>query len=108
MEILNTEVITEAGGSGLIFIPLGILAMLIGAVVLIAALEAAEGGIALIGLLVVIAGILVVYHLHDVGETSYKQYEVIVEDFNEIYDNGYEIVDQDGKIVTIKKEGAGE
>jgi hypothetical protein len=32
------------------------------------------------------------------------QYKVIVDDINELHENGYEIVDQEGKIFTIEKK----
>jgi len=32
------------------------------------------------------------------------EYKVTVTDFNEIYNNGYEIINQEGKIYTLKKK----
>lgn len=108
MEILNTETITNLGGWGVVFIILGFTFAIVGTVTMFSAMEYGDGGIALIGFVIAVSGVLVAVNFHDVGETSYKQHEVIVEDFNEIYEQGYEIVEQEGKIVTIKKEGAGE
>lgn len=32
------------------------------------------------------------------------EYKVIINDFNELYENGYEIIGQEGKIFTIEKK----
>jgi hypothetical protein len=32
-------------------------------------------------------------------------YEAVVTDFNEVYEQGYEIISQNGKIVTLRKVG---
>ena len=108
MEILNTETITNLGGWGVTLMILGLALALVGTVTMFAAMEYGDGGITLIGFVIAVSGVLIAVNFHDVGETSYTQHEVIVEDFNEIYEQGYEIVEQNGQIVTIKKEGAGE
>ncbi|WP_079516558.1 hypothetical protein [Rossellomorea marisflavi] len=108
MEILNTETVEVLGGLGVLFIAIGVVIAFLSAVVFFAALEHGEVLTALLALAVAIGGIMIITNLHDVGETKYEKLDVIVTDFNEIYDQGYEIVEQNGEIITIKKEGAGE
>lgn len=54
----------------------------------------------LMGLIILSLSMFVLFRIKDIDNTEYK---VIITDFNEVYNNGYEIVDKDGKIYTVRK-----
>ena len=54
----------------------------------------------LMGLIILSLSMFVLFRIKDIDNTEYK---VIITDFNEVYNNGYEIVDKDGQIYTVRK-----
>jgi hypothetical protein len=104
MEILSTEVVTQAGSVGGLSVILGILVALFGFVLIMGGLSSDEWIPVIIGALLMAVGIAGAVSLSDIGETKYEQRKVLIEDFNVVHEEGYEIVDQEGEIYTIRKE----
>ncbi len=104
MEILATETYLEPSIFGmLITIALGVIASLALVGVIIGATEL-ELGTFLASFAVLVASAVSIYHVHVIGGTEYVRHEVIVNDYNEVFEKGYKVVDQDGKITVIQKE----
>jgi hypothetical protein len=104
MEILSTEVITEVGSVGGLCLILGLLVAVFGFVLALGGVQSDEWLSVIIGVLLVATGIGSMACLSDIGETKYEQRKVLIEDFNVVHEEGYEIVDQEGEIYTIRKE----
>lgn len=96
MEILNTI----DGGTDYILLGIGVLIALFGFLVLCAGFSANEWLGVLVGIIFVIAGLYGAYESID-----YKpdQIEAIVTDYNEVYERGYEVVEQRGDITVLQK-----
>lgn len=97
MEILNTY--NDAGFTGFLTVISGLITLFFLGV-FIAALCAREFGISIIPLVfTVVFGAATV----DASSSTIEYTEAIVTDWNEVYEQGYEVVEQNGKIVTLRK-----
>lgn len=104
MEILSSSTFTEPGDLGLALTILFSFVLLIGLVVMLTGVDDNEGASAIGGLILVVISGLAIWGTYDVDAVKYVKHEVIVNDYNEVFKQGYEVVDQDGKITTIRKE----
>jgi predicted tellurium resistance membrane protein TerC len=105
MEILSSTTVEEYTAWGGLLLAFGILFLLVGVGSTLAGFLECESGIAAFGafLLVIAIPMMIVSNDGDFTK-SHKEYKVLVTDYNEIYEKGYEIIAQDGKMLTIKKE----
>lgn len=104
MEILATDVFYEMGGLGFLAAIVGGLMLIGGIIALLVGFGEDETSMWLFGALVGVVGAALIILLHDVDQTQYIEHKVIVEDFNEVYRQGYDIIEQDGRVTTIRKE----
>lgn len=103
MEILSTSTYVEPSLIGFGIIVLGIAIGFIGVHALFAGIDLNEWIPSLIGVGLLVLGVYVIANFHDTGGTEYVKHEVIVHDFNEVVEQGYEVIEMDDKIVTILK-----
>lgn len=95
MEILATY---ENYSLGITMGALFILIAIIGAII-----GVSKNGSLLIGAIVTILAIGGIFLV--VNDPSITYYNAIVTDWNEVYEQGYEVVEQNGKTVTLRKVG---
>jgi len=93
MEIIATH--TDIAAKVVILVFIGLITLLLW---LYAWLE--EDSTSFVGAIIVT---LVFFALFSLDTTIF--YDVIVTDWNAVYDQGYEVVEQNGKIVTLRKVG---
>jgi len=98
MEILHTTVTSPP----LIALLLGIAIVIISGLVFYTAFASGEGDMFGIGLVALAFGAILLGVYFGSGEVT--RHEVLIHDFNEVYEQGYEIVGQRGDIYII--EGA--
>lgn len=107
MEILSQETYAVLGGNFLLD-GLLILSAMAAALILIGAfLELSDGSVSgfLVSVVCLIAFSVLTYFSYGWATEYQTKYKVTIDDFNEVHDGGYEIVDQEGDIYTvIKKE----
>ncbi len=103
MQILTTETYTALDGLGIVAILVGGILMAVGLFYMIVGVGEDNWLMAFVGLTMFVVGILVAYHLHDVDSTEYLEHQVVITDIQMVIDEGYEIVDMDGKLATIQK-----
>ncbi|AYA77368.1 hypothetical protein DOE78_18995 [Bacillus sp. Y1] len=96
MEILNTI----DGGTDYILLGIGVLIALFGFLVICAGISASEVAGILVGIIFVGAGLFGAYASID---SSPDKVEAIVTDYNEVYERGYEVVEQRGDITVLQK-----
>lgn len=103
MEILNTyQTYTNAGFIDVVFI-IVILGIFFFGVGVIANLLEEEYLTGLFFLIITIALGIGAYLLSEPVYEKHTEYEVIIEDYNEVHEQGYEIVETRGEITVIKK-----
>jgi len=107
VEILSTEVVSEFTALGGVIFVIALLAGIVGLALLIVGiteLSTVLSAAGAIGLL--FSGITGYVSMGEEFNVEYKEHKVLVSDFNDSFLSGYEIIEQDGKILTIKeKEG---
>lgn len=96
MEILNTI----NGGADYILLGIGVLIALFGFLVICAGFSSNEVAGILVGIIFISAGLLGAYASID---SRPDQVEAIVTDYNEVYERGYEVVEQRGDITVLQK-----
>lgn len=106
MDVVSQTNVSELGGNLWLIAVLVIFIILtaIGVSGVLAAVEEADGEMALMSLTVIVVFGILTYFANGWASVEHTEYKVIVDDFNEVHEN-YEIIDQDGDIYTvIKKE----
>lgn len=97
MEILTTS--TSYGAAIL-------LTIIFGAILLVAIVKIFTEKEVLLNVLSGIIGVLAISFLFLIwSDPAYVTYDAIVTDWNEVYEQGYEVVETNGKIVTLRKVG---
>jgi hypothetical protein len=105
VEILSTEVIEEYTFFGGLFMALAVLSGVFGAMAMLYGIIDDTTEVVWFGLAAIAISITVgMLAESDEMDTEYKQYKVVVTDFNESFLDSYEIIEQDGKILTIKEK----
>lgn len=56
------------------------------------------------GCATVVGVLAILLTLSVINEPAYVTYDAIITDWNEVYDNGYKVVETNGDIVTLTKE----
>lgn len=103
MEILNETMVSANGvGTEVMALLFTVVTAVLFIVAIISAVEKSVGSTfaAVIGCLLFVT--FASHAIQDARE-SVPQYEVLITDFNEVYEQGYEIVDQRGKIYIVRK-----
>ena len=103
MQILTTETYTSLDGLGLLAGFIGICLIAFGLVIALEAFTDGEPFMMGVGGFVMVVGIIVAYFLHDIDAKDYVKHQVIITDITMVVEGGYEIVDMDGRLATIKK-----
>jgi hypothetical protein len=106
MQILSEDVLTGDFVMNLAVVIAGtILCITIGVGFIFSYFKSKEKIILVLGAILTVLGLMgipgIFYEYEKGAEVHYK---AIVTDYNEVYDKGYEIIDQEGKIITLKKE----
>jgi vacuolar-type H+-ATPase subunit I/STV1 len=113
-EAVKTEILTQHthyGGYWFFLIFGGVMALLFASMVIgliVDAIKGEAGGDSIVGVVVcaiITAGLLwiLVYTIAQGPETTYK---AKITDFNVVYEKGYEIIEKDGELYTIRESEA--
>lgn len=68
----------------------------------------AEIVIITLGIFMVVGGFAGALVIDEMNDYKYEQHKAIITDFDEMHEQGYEIVEQEGEIFTIQLKGAEE
>lgn len=104
MEILATGTYYEPGVFGSIISALLIIAACFSVVAAINGLVEDEIGMTCVGVIGTVFAVVLSGVAWGTGGTEYVRHEAIVTDYNEVFKEGYEVVEKDGKITVIQKE----
>lgn len=100
MEILATEVVSEMHGWGYAFLIVGFLVAGLG----LALLNLSDTGDEMaISALIAVTGLAVIFLLSDADAKEYEQHTVIIHDYNEVREQGFEIVEEQGKLTIVRE-----
>lgn len=83
---------------------LAVIVLIVSVVLFIGGAITGKLGVAFGALTAGITSVFFIWLVFDYVTERHTEYEVIVEDFNEIYEQGYEILGQRGEIFIIKKK----
>lgn len=108
MEILATNTVYVEGALGTLLGVLFAIVAIVCTVAMLALMSEGEGLPSLIAFVGVLVSGLIIYYVHDLGSTTYQTHVVKIDDIEEVHELGYEIIDQDGKLFTIKKKDGAE
>jgi xanthine/uracil permease len=104
MEILSSstfEVVSDLGG---FLTCVSVVSLIIGLIVWFHGFMEDESILFWVGIGMFVVGLLGIFAFHDLNATKYVEHKVVVEDFNVIHEQGYEITEQEGDIYTIQKK----
>ena len=104
MEILSTDTYTSLGDFGLIVGLIGIGFIAFGFVLALEAFSEGKLFMISVGIVLIAVGILTIHLLKDIDGTEYIEHQVVITDIDMVVEGGYEIVDMEGKLATIRKE----
>lgn len=98
MEILSQNV--QANGTPVLLTALVVILTILALYVIIDI----DGGSIAIGVVICMCALIIgcIHNFVPNNETTY--YKATITDFNEVYERGYEVVDNEGKIYTLKKK----
>lgn len=103
MKILNqSEYYVNNGGIDLLGI-LGVLATVVLIIVTLSLLLDGELGAFIVSFMLTAVIGFGTYHATDYATQTGIEYEVTIDDFNEVYEKGYEIVEKRGEIYVVRK-----
>ena len=108
MKILSTEVKHAVDGGWEIVCVILTLVMLVGIAVALVGLFEWEVELFVAGLAVIFVAVGFINLIDNHFGYEYEQHKVLITDYNEVHQNSYEIIDQEGEIFTIQKKGADE
>ena len=107
MKILSTEVLTGISDGWAFLCILLFFVGIAGALVLISGILDGDTVTMCVGTMLLLCMPLA-FTLDAAHDYEYEQHKVLISDFNEVHQDGYEIVDQEGEIYTIQLKGADE
>ena len=105
MEILATETFTTMSDGWIIIMAFAVVFGLFGGGIAVAGFLDLEYGVAAFGLCLLLIGAIVAWSIHVNQSYEYERHIVSVTDINEVYRQGYEIIENEGTLFKVEKIG---